>query len=159
MYIIKNDDQKFKTLRQIRDFQKRVSEIRKTEGAKAAGAFLRAYGTHVEELRQQVREYESLKQRRLPGRSFSTPIKLGGYLIKARIAAGLTQAKLAQKLGVSQPMVHKYELSEYAGCGLELMTKVAEALGIRIAISAGSKSSRRTARAATRRRRASSKQV
>ena len=157
MYLIKNDDQKFKTLRHIRDFERRLSEIRKDEGERAAQAFLQAYGTHIKELRQQLREYENLKQRRLPVRSFSNPTKLGGYLIKARIAAGLTQEKLAQKLGVSQPMIHKYELSEYAGCGLDLLTKAADALGIRITLSAGSKQPRRASPAGPRRRGASSK--
>jgi hypothetical protein len=33
-------------------------------------------------------------------------------------------------------MVHKYELSEYAGCGLGLLTKVAEVLGVSVAIAA-----------------------
>ena len=105
MHIIKNDDQKFKTLRHIQDFKKNLSEIRKREGTKAAEAFLRAYGSHIGELRQQVREYEKLKQRKLPAGSFSDPTKLGSYLVRARIAVGVTQEALAQKLGVSQPMV------------------------------------------------------
>ena len=145
MHIIKNDDQKFKTLRHIQDFQKNLSEIRKREGTKAAEAFLRAYGSHIGELRQQVREYEKLKQRKLPAGSFSDPTKLGSYLVRARIAAGVTQEALAQKLGVSQPMVHKYELSEYAGCGLDLLTKVAEALRLRMSVTVGGKPSRRIA--------------
>jgi len=145
MHIIKNDDQKFKTLRHIQDFRKNLSEIRKREGTKAAEAFLRAYGSHIGELRQQVREYEKLKQRKLPAGSFSDPTKLGSYLVRARIAVGVTQEALAQKLGVSQPMVHKYELSEYAGCGLDLLTKVAEALRLRMSVTVGGKPSRRIA--------------
>lgn len=145
MHIIKNDDQKFKTLRHIQDFQKKLSEIRKLEGTKAAEAFLRAYGSHIGELRQQVREYQKLKQRKLPAGSFSDPTKLGSYFVRARIAVGVTQEALAQKLGVSQPMVHKYELSEYAGCGLDLLTKVAEALGLRMSVKVSGKPSRRVA--------------
>ena len=149
MYIIKNDDQKFKTLRHIQDFQKKLSEIRRREGTKAAETFLRAYGSHIGELRQQVREYEKLKQRKLPAGSFSDATKLGSYLIKARIARGVTQEALGQKLGVSQPMVHKYELSEYAGCGLDLLAKVAQALGLRISVTVGGKLSRRVATKST----------
>lgn len=156
MYIIKNDDQKFKTLRHIQDFQEKLSEIRKDEGTKAAEAFLRAYGSHIGELRQQVREYEKLKQQKLPTGAFSDATELGKYLIKARISVGVTQEALAQKLGVSQPMVHKYELSEYAGCGLDLLARVAQALGLRISVTVGGRSSRRASSAAQGRHSASS---
>jgi HTH-type transcriptional regulator/antitoxin HigA len=136
MYIIKNDDQKTKTLSRIRDFEAKASEVRKIEGEEAARAFLQVYASHIKDLEQQVREYEKLKRGELPVGSFSDLVELGPYLVKARIVSGLTQDQLAQKLNVSQPMVHKYELSEYAGCGLEILTKAAEAMGIRITLRA-----------------------
>ena len=146
MYIIKNDDQKFKTLRHIQEFRDKISTIRKTEGEKAARLFRRAYRSHIEDLELQVKEYDKAKHGTLPTASFSNPAELGAYLIKARIAAGLTQSDLASKLGVSQPMVHKYELSEYAGCGLEVLTKVAQALGIRITLRASARPGHRKLR-------------
>jgi HTH-type transcriptional regulator/antitoxin HigA len=136
MYLIKNDDQKLKTLKHIQDFEQKVAQIREAEGAETAELFRQAYESQIEELREQVKDYEAVRQLGLPAASFTNPAELGTYLVKARIASGLTQAELAQKLGVSQPMVHKYELSEYAGCGLSLLTKVAEALGVSVAIAA-----------------------
>lgn len=156
MYTIKNEDQKSKTLRHIRQFQEKVSAIKKSDGEKAARLFLRAYRSHIEDLEKQVKEYDRVKHGTLPVGSFSNPVKLGAYLIKARIAAGFTQADLAAKLGVSQPMVHKYELSEYTGCGLELLTRVAEALRIHITVRASAKPPSRKLRAARLVRTASS---
>jgi len=141
MYLIKNDDQKLKALKHIQDFNQRVAQICEAEGAEAGELFRQAYESQIEELREQVKEYEALRQHGLPPASFTNPVELGTYLVKARIAAGLTQAELARKLGVSQPMVHKYELSEYAGCGLDLLTKLAEALGVSVAIAAATSAS------------------
>jgi hypothetical protein len=138
MYLIKNDDQKLKALKQIEDFNREVAQIREAEGPEAADLFRHAYGSQIKELREQIKEYEVLRQYGLPPASFANPVELGRYLVKARIAAGLTQKGLAQKLGVSQPMVHKYELSEYAGCGLDHLTEVAEVLGVSVAIAAAS---------------------
>lgn len=135
-YLIKNDDQKLKALKQIEDFNRRVAQILEADGAEAAEFFGQAYESQIEELREQVKEYEALRQHGLPPASFPNPVDLGRYLVKARIAAGLTQEELARKLGVSQPMVHKYELSEYAGSGLDLLTKVASILGVSVAIAA-----------------------
>jgi len=149
MYIIKNDDQKTKTLSRIRDFEAKVSEVRESEGQEAARTFLRAYASHIKDLAQQVREYEKLRRVGLPAASFSDPVKVGRYLVKARIASGLTQDELAQKLNVSQPMVHKYELSEYAGCGLDLLTRAAEAMGIRITLRATARLAHRRPRSET----------
>ena len=157
MYLIKNDDQKFKTLRRIHDFEAKISEIRKAKGEKAGELFVQAYGSHMEELRQQVREYEELKERGLPPASFDNPMKLGQYLIRARIAAGVTQEDLGQKLRVTQPMVHKYEVSEYAGCGLDLLLRVAEALGVSFAVAAASTSAGRVPSRRTIRRSAPSR--
>jgi DNA-binding XRE family transcriptional regulator len=136
MYLIKNDDQKLKALRHIEDFDRKIARIGEAEGAEAAKLFRQAYESQIGELREQVKEYEALREHGLPPASFTVPFELGRYLVKARIAAGLTQEELARKLNVSQPMVHKYELSEYAGCRLDLLTRVAEALGVSVAITA-----------------------
>ncbi len=139
MYLIKNDDQKLKTLKQIEDFNRKIAKIREAEGVEEAQLFRQAYESQIEELREQIKEYEALRQHGLPPGSFTNPAELGRYLVKARIAAGLTQQELAGRLGVSQPMVHKYEITEYVGCGLGLLTKVAEVLEVSVAIAAAAR--------------------
>lgn len=139
MYLIKNDDQKSKTLKRIREFERRLLEIRRKEGPQAAELFSKAYGKHIEELGLQVKKYEQLRQRGLKPATFSDPAQVGRYLIEARIAARMTQEQLSRKLRVSQPMVHKYEASGYAGCGLDVLTKVAQAIGLSISLALGAR--------------------
>ncbi len=151
MHTIKNDDQKFKTLSRINDFETRISEIRKSEGPKSARIYQQAFASHIKDLARQVREYERLKQGQLPAGRFSDAINLGQYLIKARIVSGLTQAELAQKLAVSQPMVYKYELSKYTTCGFDVLAKAAAAMGISLSVKVKLRSVRLKARTAGRR--------
>ena len=52
----------------------------------------------------------------------------------------MTQQQLATKLGVSQPMIYKYELNEYQGYSLEIIANVAEALNVKAGLGAWMKS-------------------
>jgi HTH-type transcriptional regulator/antitoxin HipB len=56
------------------------------------------------------------------------------YLRWARQEAGLTQAELAERAGVSQPMVAKLERPDYNPT-LDTLEKVAQALGVKLRIS------------------------
>ena len=53
-------------------------------------------------------------------------------LIRARIAVGLTQKKLAERLGLKEQQVQRYEATQYAGVSLDRIQAVAEALGVEI---------------------------
>jgi transcriptional regulator with XRE-family HTH domain len=51
-------------------------------------------------------------------------------LIKARIAAGITQKELAAKIGVQEQQIQRYESDRYASASLARLTQVAHALEI-----------------------------
>ena len=53
-------------------------------------------------------------------------------LIEARIAAGLTQLALAERLGIAEQQVQRYEATTYAGVSIERIQAVADAVGLRI---------------------------
>lgn len=57
---------------------------------------------------------------------------LPDLLVKARIAAGLTQRQLAARLGVAEEAVQRDEVGGYARAGLDRLARVAEALGVRL---------------------------
>lgn len=63
---------------------------------------------------------------------FDSLRQLPDTLIQARIAAGLTQQTLAQRLGVDEQQVERYEASRYAGVSLDRVIDVADALGVKI---------------------------
>jgi ribosome-binding protein aMBF1 (putative translation factor) len=59
-------------------------------------------------------------------------IDLPSALIRARIAAGLTQADLAAKLGVSEEQVNMWEESRYFDVSLDRLSAILAALGLRL---------------------------
>ena len=81
-----------------------------------------------EQLKEEVEYYEKIKRgefeaiRNLDG--------LGRILIGVRIALGITQKELADRLSVSEAQVSKDERNEYHGITLEKAQRVLDALGI-----------------------------
>ena len=53
-------------------------------------------------------------------------------LIEGRIAAGLTQRELAERLGLPEQQIQRYEATLYGGVSLERLQEVADVLGIEI---------------------------
>jgi len=60
---------------------------------------------------------------------------VGIMLIALRIARGLTQRQLAERLGVHESQVSRDERNEYHGATLERAARVLDALGVRLKIS------------------------
>ncbi|HSK48164.1 MAG TPA: helix-turn-helix transcriptional regulator [Coriobacteriia bacterium] len=53
-------------------------------------------------------------------------------LVKARVARGWTQGQLAEKLGVPEEQVHRWERQDYHGVTLESLSNAADALGVKV---------------------------
>lgn len=51
-------------------------------------------------------------------------------LIEARIAAGLTQKALGERLEVKEQQVQRWEANLYSGVGVDRLQEVADALGM-----------------------------
>jgi DNA-directed RNA polymerase specialized sigma subunit len=57
---------------------------------------------------------------------------LGRTLIALRIALGLTQRELAERLGIHESQVSRDERNEYHGITVERATRVLDALGVQL---------------------------
>ena len=57
---------------------------------------------------------------------------LADALIQARIAAGLTQEELAERLGLKKQQVQRYEATRYATANLKRLNAVADALEVSV---------------------------
>ncbi len=85
----------------------------------------------IDSLRKEIEEYDALKQQQ-------TPIKIASIqelpiaLIRARIAMGMTQKELAEKMGVKEQQVQRDEANQYSSAGFQRIAAVAEALNIKI---------------------------
>lgn len=86
-----------------------------------------------EQLKEEVKYYERIKRG-----SFNPIHKLtdiGKSLIAYRIYIGMSQAKLADKLGVSESQVSRDERHEYYGATTEKIETVMKAMGMKTVIS------------------------
>lgn len=106
------------------DAEPRVVDVHPTLIA-AARAGLDA---QIQDLQTEIAEYEALIELAIsPDLSSIESLHLN--LIRARIAKGLTQADLAECLGVAEQQIQRYEANEYAGASLTRLQEIARALG------------------------------
>jgi Helix-turn-helix. len=85
-----------------------------------------------EQLKAEVEYYEKIKRGSfIPIYKFTD---IGKTLIAYRIYLGMTQAKLANKLGVSESQVSRDERHEYYGATTEKIETVMEAMGMKVTI-------------------------
>lgn len=91
-----------------------------------------AMRSQADTLRSELRRYEDLREGRVSQREIDGLRELPTALIEARIAAGLTQRALAERLSVKEQQVQRWEATLYAGVGLERLQQVADALGVRL---------------------------
>lgn len=81
-----------------------------------------------EQLKEEVEYYEQIKRGEFePIINLNT---IGKTLIACRIYLGMSQKKLAEKLGVSTAQVSRDERNEYYGATIEKIQKVMDAMGI-----------------------------
>lgn len=86
----------------------------------------------IDDLKEQLERYETLKSGRTSRVSLTSILELLPTLIEARIAAGLTQRTLSERLGVAEQQVQKWEATTYAGVSVERVQNVADAVGLTI---------------------------
>lgn len=89
---------------------------------------LNALMSQLEELQDEIREYERLKGGEIKAVRLESFEDFPRALIQGRIAAGLTQKELADRLGIAEQQVQRYEATDYASSSLSRVKAVAEAL-------------------------------
>lgn len=88
--------------------------------------------SQIEELREQLAEYEALRSGRVAVLELNSLKELPEALIRARIASGLSQKHLANRLEIKEQQIQRWEATRYAGVSLDRIHQVAEALGVKI---------------------------
>lgn len=91
-----------------------------------------AMRSEVEVLSEQIQRYEDLRDGRVRQRELDSLTDLPAALIEARIAAGLTQRGLADRLGLKEQQIQRWESDRYSGVGLTRIQEVIDALGMGI---------------------------
>lgn len=88
--------------------------------------------SQLNSLNTELKEYEQLKSGDTSKFFANSLEQLSTGLIQARIASGLTQRALAQKLGLKEQQIQKYEAECYATASFRRLCQVAQALNVRI---------------------------
>jgi ribosome-binding protein aMBF1 (putative translation factor) len=136
--MIKNERQYRITKARVEDFERALAALSpKTATAPEDILWLKvqtdAISSQLEELRSGVKEYETLRAEGPNVLELDSLDRLPQTLIKARIAAGLTQKDLADRLHLKEQQIQRYEATDYAGASLERVGEIMRALGITLA--------------------------
>jgi len=136
--MIENDLQYRRTKRLIKEFQAYAKKIKKDYSSAPNKNLLYTKG-HLDQIKQmeeELKEYEKIKKSPLPRRlTAHSAEEIGHQLVLLRIASGLTQERLAKKIGCKQSDISRLEREEYQGYTLRQLRKIADALGAGIELS------------------------
>lgn len=88
--------------------------------------------SQLDELRSQLREYEDLVSGKVGVLELASLRDLSRALIQARISTGLSQKDLAEKLGLKEQQIQRYEATDYQQASLARLLEIADALNIKV---------------------------
>ena len=87
-----------------------------------------AMRSQLESLHCELREYDELKSGAVPPPSLEYIALVPRDLIRARIASALSQKELAERLGMAEQQIQRYEAMEYESVSFARISEIAEVL-------------------------------
>lgn len=105
-------------------------EADKTAGSKRRELEMGAVRAQLEDLQSELTEYEQLRSGTIRSFEVASLPELAVALVKARIATGWSQRRLAEELGVAEQQIQRYESTGYTSASLARLCDVVAALGI-----------------------------
>jgi DNA-binding XRE family transcriptional regulator len=112
--------------------QARTNQAKSKTHPKLLKARVDGINSQLEELREDLAEYEALKAGKVQRLEVTDLSELPATLIRARIAAKLSQQQLAELLGVTQQQVQRDEANLYHTASFERLEKIAKVLKVRL---------------------------
>lgn len=91
-----------------------------------------ALQSQLDDLMSELAEYEKLKAGTVSVISIDSFEEFAEGLIKARIAAGLSQRALAERLHLKEQQIQRYEAERYSSASFQRLQDVARAIGVHI---------------------------
>jgi HTH-type transcriptional regulator / antitoxin HipB len=132
--VIQNEHQYKVTQNRLKELEQALTKLFQIQDTLRPRQFLsRKNGLQmmIDSLRKEIEEYDALTQQQTLIEIASIQ-ELPIALIKARIAMGMTQKELAEKMGVKEQQVQRDEANQYSSAGFHRIAAVAEALNIKI---------------------------
>jgi len=130
--MIRNERQYRITKSEADKFDRAVSELEQSTEPGLHPVLLEAQRnallSQLTDLRAQISDYETLRSGKHMLLELTSLAELPQSLVKARIASGLSQRELAEKLGLKEQQIQRYEATDYSGASLNRLMEVAHAL-------------------------------
>ncbi|MGI8433199.1 MAG: helix-turn-helix transcriptional regulator [Nocardioidaceae bacterium] len=132
--MITNDRQYQQTRKKLRDLETLIAATEAGDAGDDGFRDLQIAGlqSQTTDLGDEITEYETLRDGGTTVIEASSLAGLADALIKARVARGWTQGQLADRLGVAEQQVQRYESSSYRTASLARLCDIAGALGVTI---------------------------
>ena len=134
--MITNERQYAITKGQVDRFEQTLSEGIQDSGKplnpRALRAMRESIASQLQDLREEIAEYEKLRDGTTTTIVGNSILDLAVGLVKARIVRNWTQKELADRLGLPEQQVQRYEATLYKGVALERLQEVADALKVRL---------------------------
>ncbi len=131
--MIKNDRQYRIAKAQLEKFEQSLTETRQsTERLPIKKLQEDALKSQIEDLKKEIEEYESIWASNQSIPELESFDEIPGALIKARLSQGLSQKQLADRLGLAEQQIQRYESSEYETASLARIKELISALGLKI---------------------------
>lgn len=132
------NERQYKITRSEADrFRKAISDLtespaRRDVHPRPLQAEREAMESQLADLQAELAAYDRLKSADLSVISINSFDQLADGLIQARIASGLSQKALADRLGLKEQQIQRYEAERYASASYQRLREIADALGVRI---------------------------
>lgn len=135
--MIKNERQYRITKSQVQKFEDAIRELEARERQEGLHPLLHqaqvnALRSQLQELQIDLAQYDALRAGGKPTYDFTHFEQIPSALIQARIAQGLTQEELAERLGLQPQQIQRYEATDYQSASLSRVAEVIHALNLPI---------------------------
>ncbi|SRR5258708_27066501 len=129
--MIKSDAQRERTLTQIEGFKQALAKLVREKPGKRSAAIRGSYEGMIGQLEDELHEYDQLKSGELKLLHVERLEEIAPFIAKIRIAKGVSQTELAQRLGVSKQVISRYEESDYQTVSVARLQQILDAVGIK----------------------------
>src|SRR5579871_3689993 len=132
--MIKSDAQRERTVAQIEGFRRALAKAADEKPAKRSAALRGSYEGMIRQLEEELREYDQLKSGSLKLPKINRIDEIAPFIVKLRIAKGLSQTDLANRLGISKQVISRYEESDYQTVGIGRLQEILDAIGAKTVV-------------------------
>ena len=132
--MIKNDAQRERTATQIEGFRQALDKTQREMTGKRAAAVRGSYEGMIRQLEEDLREYDGLKSGGLTLPKVERLDQIAPFVAKIRIARGVSQTELGQRLGVSKQVISRYEETDYQTVAIARLQEILDAMGVTVTV-------------------------